>query len=565
MLTGFLGYCLSIREFHSAVHQLALQQLTDFERMRELDRLGHLPLTQRPTLMREFAPRLKVVAAGDPFLAAALERHNQDQNQASGKALEKALAVSGLRAEKSVEKNVRQLVDRSSHWFTRFAITATAWSLVAWLIFSVIVRFMVRPAVRLAQTIAGLDLNRISADFGERLKNECFDQIIAPREVHEIWLRVAELIQRISVIRDEDFSTLERQKLRAEIIAASLSDGVFVISKNEWSYVNPSGRRILAAQPHVRSQIESVLLNGVEQQIELSLGEDAPQRVFVLTRLGRTQGGEGIVLARDLTFIRESQRAKNHFLGLLSHEIRTPVTSLVMAIRLLQRASDAFESPVHKRLIETSARDVERLRELLDDLLSISRFESGVPTLSLRSVDLRRLLRNAHDSFRSEAEARTVRIESQVVSDILPAKAGDGHEWFCEVDGSKLGWALSNLMLNAIRHSPKGGEVRVELRRSASADGRPFFEYRVQDQGSGISSERLSKMMEPYAGVYNLRVGRSEATGSGLSIARQIAEAHGGSLRVCSEFGRGSEFQLRFPMRTSTRERNTDGKVAHSG
>jgi NtrC-family two-component system sensor histidine kinase KinB len=226
-----------------------------------------------------------------------------------------------------------------------------------------------------------------------------------------------------------------------------------------------------------------------------------------------------------------------------------------MAIRLLQRSCSEFSNPVHQKLIQTSAKDVERLRELLDDLLSISRFESGAGGITLRSADLRRILKSSHESFRRDAQERGVHLESYVQDSVL------ADEWSCEVDSSKLGWALSNLMLNAIRHTPRGGEVRVELRRSKAGDGRQFFEYRVRDSGPGIDPERLVRLMEPYAGVYDLRVARTDATGSGLSIARQIAESHGGSLRVCSDPGRGCEFQLRF----QAREGSQDGKVARSG
>jgi NtrC-family two-component system sensor histidine kinase KinB len=309
-----------------------------------------------------------------------------------------------------------------------------------------------------------------------------------------------------------------------------------------------------------------VLKNGSEISVEVNFLEGLQRGSYVLRRVGAQSNLaspehplNGVVIAQDITRIRESERAKKHFLGLLSHEIRTPVTSLVMAIRLLEKNHRSLDGPLQQKLIETCARDVERLRELLDDLLSISRFEStaysGAISLSLRSSDLKRILRNAEESFRSDARDKGIRLESQT-SD---SKVVEG-EWLCEVDASKMGWALSNLVNNAIRHTSRGGEVRVSLRRSQSTDGRRFFEYRVQDSGSGIEPNQLSKILEPYSGVYDLRVARTELTGSSLSIARQIAEAHGGSLRVCSAPGQGSEFQLRFP----SKERSQDGKVASS-
>jgi len=259
--------------------------------------------------------------------------------------------------------------------------------------------------------------------------------------------------------------------------------------------------------------------------------------------------------------LRESAQSKGHFVGLLSHEIRTPVTSLLMATRLLQRSVEEFANPIHKKLVLSSGRDVERLRELLDDLLSISRFESDQLALARRPTDLKRILRNSQESFKCEARDRGVLLRTEVAE-------GAG-EWLAEVDGAKLGWALSNVTLHSLRHTPNGGEVTVELRRSASSDGARFLEFRIRDMSVGVTPERIHRKFEPFGGEYELRIARSDSTGSSLAIARSIVEAHGGSLMVCSDPGQGCEFQLKLPegiVSTGLKnERNQDGQITCSG
>jgi signal transduction histidine kinase len=343
-------------------------------------------------------------------------------------------------------------------------------------------------------------------------------------------------------------------------LAANLSDGVFCFQKSELITLNPAAKKMIDADSSLLPRVMEVLRSGFEASVEV-IFPDGIQRGSYILRRAHLLDSSGIVIAQDVTRIREAEKAKTHFLGLLSHEIRTPVTSLVLAIRILERGSNAFDNTIHQKLIATCSKDVERLRELLDDLLSISRFESITQScpvsLSLRNSDLKRILRNAEESFRAEAVDRGIRLESQVVENSI-SQAVSGAAWTSEVDAAKLGWALSNLINHAVRQTSRGGEVRVSLRRSQSADGRRFFEYRVQDSGNGIPPDQMNRIMEPYSGVYDLRVARTELTGSSLSIARQVAEAHGGSLRVCSAPGQGSEFQLRFP----SKERSQDGKVA---
>src|SRR5207248_8840813 len=121
--------------------------------------------------------------------------------------------------------------------------------------------------------------------------------------------------------------------------------------------------------------------------ISIDLVEQVSHREPVEEVLERFQPNT-LVLARDITIVRESQEAKSHFLGTLSHEVKTPVTSLTMATRLMKRNIEQIPSPALRSLVETCVVDVDRLRKLLEDLLTVTRFDTLAHQLELQSIDL---------------------------------------------------------------------------------------------------------------------------------------------------------------------------------
>ncbi len=248
--------------------------------------------------------------------------------------------------------------------------------------------------------------------------------------------------------------------------------------------------------------------------------------------------------------LRESEESKRHFLGLLSHEIRTPVTSLVLATRLLERQAPELADPRQRRLIETCAKDVERLRGLLEDLLSISRFDAMTLKLSLREADVRKLFRSSLDSFSAEVRSRELEVDTEVSTDV-------DTDWQAEVDAPKLAWAFSNVLLHSIRHAAKGGRIRTHLRCSPDRGG---FEFVVIDPSRVAGAHELQRITGVHGSGYDLRVARTEATGSSIAIARQIVESHGGSLVARASESEGTVFLITIPS-----GRSEHGQVASGG
>jgi signal transduction histidine kinase len=242
-----------------------------------------------------------------------------------------------------------------------------------------------------------------------------------------------------------------------------------------------------------------------------------------------------------VTLVKESQEAKSHFLGTLSHEIKTPITSLTMATRLLRKSSSQFANPSLRHLIELCVDDVDRLRSLLDDLLNVSRFDILTQELDLKEVDIAKLILHSVRSFQLQAGMKGVEINYQNQKPGTPIILG--------VDATKIAWAFSNLLTNALRHTPRGGKVSISLAVTAEN-----VEVRVQDTGPGIERSRQTRIFDKFRPYYDLRIARSGSVGAGLAIAKELVVAHGGRIWVSSELGHGAEFGFTLPLRGRPRQ-----------
>jgi PAS domain S-box-containing protein len=239
-----------------------------------------------------------------------------------------------------------------------------------------------------------------------------------------------------------------------------------------------------------------------------------------------------VTLLEDVTHLSEISRLKSEFIAAASHDLRTPLTSLQLGIHLLSEGSLGPMTERQRRVVDVCRDDAMRLESLMRELLDLSKIESGAMTLSRAPVLPSSVARDAAESVRVQAEARDLRFNIEMPAD-LP-------EVF--IDRQQIQRVIVNLLTNAIRATPPGGAVTM---RAIQRDGEVAFA--VTDTGAGIPREYLSRIFEPFVQVPNAPQGGS---GLGLTIARRIVEAHGGSLAVQSEPGRGSTFTFSLPVGT---------------
>jgi signal transduction histidine kinase/HAMP domain-containing protein len=236
-----------------------------------------------------------------------------------------------------------------------------------------------------------------------------------------------------------------------------------------------------------------------------------------------------IVLAQDVTRFRRIDELKSDMVATVSHQFKTPLTSLRMATHLLLEPTSGALTDAQRELVTTARDDTERLRGMVEELLDVVRIEAEAGALHRVPVEPSGLLYEVADAHRAIARDKGVAL------DVEPA-APPGH---VSVDPERLSIALANLVSNAIRHTPAGGRVVV---RSARDDHALTIE--VADTGEGIDAEMLPRIFDRAVTASS----GGDRHGLGLTIAREIVLQHGGELRARSEPGKGSVFSLVLPV-----------------
>jgi signal transduction histidine kinase len=238
--------------------------------------------------------------------------------------------------------------------------------------------------------------------------------------------------------------------------------------------------------------------------------------------------GAAIVL-EDVTHLRELDRLKTEFIGVASHELRTPVQSLLLSVELLREGAAGELTNEQHEIVAAQKEDLERLERMMRDLLDVTRLEAGMMPPHLELIQPADLIKATLDSVASQAEAKGVKLSAAPDAQLPPVRA----------DRGQIVRVLVNLLNNAVRHSESGSEVIV----SARSNG-PEVLFAVKDTGAGIPKEYLPRIFDRFVQVPGATRG---GAGLGLSIASSIIHAHGGEIRVESETGHGSTFEFGLP------------------
>jgi len=234
----------------------------------------------------------------------------------------------------------------------------------------------------------------------------------------------------------------------------------------------------------------------------------------------------------QLSSLREVDRLKDEFIAVIAHELRTPMTSILGWTRML--ALGDLDEPTHREALEALVRSTLAQAKLIEDLLDESRIASGKLRLDLRPLDLRIVVANAMSQARPAAEAKSITLSADRGDDSHPAVG----------DPARLQQAIGNLITNAIKFTPEGGEVRVRLEHHGSAS-----RIEVTDTGRGIAPALLPHVFERFRQGDGEAVERQSGLGLGLSITRHLVEMHGGSVAASSSgTGRGSTFTIELPL-----------------
>ncbi len=242
----------------------------------------------------------------------------------------------------------------------------------------------------------------------------------------------------------------------------------------------------------------------------------------------------------DVTREREADRLKNEFVSIVSHELRTPLTSILGYTELLRTREFAPEE--RQQFITTVFNEAERLSQLVEDLLGMSRIEAGKVKLNRWVISLSNIV------YELTTQLNTSLIKHRLLIDI----AGEIPPIYADRD--KVKQIIFNLLTNAIKYSPEGGEIQLTIREAQKRDlpgDHPVGQWiivSVRDEGIGIAPEDLARIWERFYRVDNTNTRKIGGTGLGLSISRALVELHGGRIWVTSTLGKGSRFIFTLPV-----------------
>ena len=237
-------------------------------------------------------------------------------------------------------------------------------------------------------------------------------------------------------------------------------------------------------------------------------------------------------LQKALERVSELSQLKANFISNISHELRTPLTHIKGYIELLITESLGDITEEQKHALQVSQQSTNRLEVLIEDLIMVSLASRGELSIKQENVDIHRIANLAVKSFASKAADRGINLHSVIDEDVPIVQA----------DSQKTAWVLQQLIDNGIKFTSSGGSVVVSIKR----EGQNLVIVSVTDTGIGIPASQLKDIFEPFHQLDGSSTRRYGGTGLGLSLVRQIIEAHGSMLEVQSVEGRGSTFK--FPL-----------------
>ena len=374
--------------------------------------------------------------------------------------------------------------------------------------------------------------------------------VLSRDELGELAASFNTMARTIREYREAGTARLLRAQKTAQATIDSFPDPVIVVDPaGVIERANPAAGRILgvatsdglvpwAPPAPLRPPLTEVLggrgdylPTGMEQALCL---RDGGQEKFYLPRVLAMHGDDGLlgaaVVLQDVTKFHLVDQLKSDMVSTVSHELKTPLTSMQMAVHLLLEEAVGPLTSKQIELLLAARQDADRLLAMVNDLLDLTRIEQGRVRLEVAPEAPADLVGGVVERFRARAHDLGIELAGDVPFGLPPVA----------VDRERVVHVFDNLVDNALGHTRGGGSVRL----SAEADG-GVVRFAVTDTGEGIAAEHLPRIFDRFYRVTGVRTG---GAGLGLAIAREIVAAHDGQIEVRSELGRGTTFTVRLPI-----------------
>ncbi len=352
---------------------------------------------------------------------------------------------------------------------------------------------------------------------------------------------LSNVISSFKATFDLQLSTLNAETSRLSTILDQLADGVLIAdSSGIVQFANPAARKLFDANDALGHSVAEILRDHqlieawrrCQQTRELqteSVELPARRQFLQLIVIPDEHESGSLLLVQDLTRVRRLETVRRDFISNVSHELRTPLASLKALTETLQSGA-LSDSEAGPRFLGRISIEVDALTQMAQELLDLSRIESGQVELMFAPVSPKQLLISAMDRMKMQTERAGLKLS--VICEDLPN---------IRADKMRLEQVLVNLTHNAVKFTKPDGEITLSAELNSSA-----VRFAVRDTGVGIASESLPRIFERFYRADKSRAG--SGTGLGLSISKHIIEAHGGKIWAESEEGRGSVFYFEIPV-----------------
>ncbi|MNM38410.1 PAS domain-containing protein [Pseudomonas alkylphenolica] len=337
---------------------------------------------------------------------------------------------------------------------------------------------------------------------------------------------------------------------RLQAVLDSIDDGLLIIDRQgHLEHINPVAQRQLSwnesrlgrglgealQRPELDEQLRLVLrgapLDRVPEDLSLEVDEELRLLAYSLTPVCHPDGQilGAVMVLHDVTEQRAFERVRSEFVLRASHELRTPVTGMHMAFGLLRERLEFAPQTREADLLATVGEEMQRLTQLINDLLNFSRYQSGQQKLELMPCAVDDLLTRACERFAGPAGDKQIELQLELASPLPHIQA----------DAAQLDRVMDNLLDNAVRHTPVAGSIRLHARWHAER-----VIISVEDSGEGIAYSQQGRIFEPF-----VQVGRKKGgAGLGLALCKEIVQLHGGRMGVYSRPGQGTQFYMALPV-----------------
>ncbi len=342
---------------------------------------------------------------------------------------------------------------------------------------------------------------------------------------------IVENMRDAIIVLDEKNEVIIVNKVSSELLGISRSD---LVGKNvyEISESNNLLKNILTGKDKLPEEIK----DDKENYLRIVFKEKEEFFLKDYTYIPDSKGAiiGTIIALKNVTGFKELDEIKSGFVATVSHELKTPLAAMNMSLRLMQDQRVGELNAEQKKLTSAMKDEVKRLLKMVNELLNLSKIESGGEIYKYQEISVDELIDASVTPMLMQFE------QNKIIFDLIVEKSLPK----LKLDVNKIAWVIINLLNNAVRYSGQSGEIKFNVSRENG-----FIKFSIKDNGIGIKPEYLDKIFQKFVQVNRSKSeSQNKGVGLGLAIAKEFIEAHHGNIYVKSEYGKGSEFSFTLPI-----------------